>query len=1376
MAGADTAVAATLVALLKGDTLLVSLSDGRRLAEVGFVSGAEALLGALRRDLADCVARGAATDGDESALPWREFSRRLSDSVLPRPLLHALRAASPGLLSLQIDPALAWLAWELALSDVRLTGETLPVMRQIVGEDATQSPAAVSPRRGPLRVLVISGDSAESERATVQALVARLRSMENAAVSVVQARDIRRAELPALAAGDVVHYVGSTEPGDGPPPCWLDGEPLDIGVLASGATAASLVVVQATGQSTDASPAAAALRLATDVCRARTAALLCQTTVGKEAVEFMASFYGSLLRGAMLATAVRDARDAFHRSHGLAALALLRPELYGEGGLAPFGADRRPSAEDAVRQVTAMSVDLVDSTRLLGALGAERYSELLSEYHRRSAEILQGHGGVPDAPQGDDGGMCYFGLPVAREDAAVDALRAGFALIDAVQALGLSVRVGVCTGEVVVRDGQAVGSVVHLAARLQGIAAPGTMAVGESTRRIVRDRFGFQRLEILGRLKGFEQHEACYRALQTHQELSLGGSADAMPRLTPFVGRNSEFAELHEHWSAVRGGTLRLLRIVGDAGIGKSRLVREFKRELGARGHEVFECRCAPEHANSAFRPLIEALRAELRIVPSDQPAALGERLRRLDAGLDDTGDDALALLADLLGIQMPSRHPILDVAAERRRQLTVDLLVALARRRVSGAAGCLLVEDVHWMDPSSAEFLNRLVHAARGQPLLVLVTARSDAIPAWHPRAPVHEMELRGLSPDLSRALVLAACGEERLPSDVVSLIAARTDGVPLYIEESTRMAIEQRQTPGDASAPLAPQVPGTIVDLLNARLDRLGSAKQIAQAGAAIGREFPLPLLRAVLDHPGSPIAGHDLESRLGALQRSGMLLPRDDGAGTRFAFKHALMRDAAYRSLLARDRRRLHQVIATVIADQFADLGQRQPELLGFHHTEAGNDAEALRCWEAAARQSATRSAQLEAIGHVHSALDVLQRMPPGTPRDRQELRLQLLLAARLVATHGYGADRVERAYARALELARALGDGAALQRVLLGLEGFHFMRADFAQARVCVLEAAGYAGPADGGIQRIQTQWALANAQMHQGEMETAVAQMDECLDLYDRLEHRPDAVQDPGVMCLCYSGWSKWQLGFPDEALQRVTRVVQLAERLKHKFSLAEAYGFKAAVQHFRGENRDALESAERAIAICEDGGFAVWLGHARVMRGRALAELGEGAVGIEEMRQGYEQWAATGAVVTTPFYLAMRAEGLALCERHGDALALLRQALAIVERTGERYYEPEIRRLMGRLCWCAAGRDAAVADEAERWLRQALDGARSRGMRSLALRAAADLADLYSALGRPADALSVLQPAFDAITEGRGTRDLVDAERRLAMLRREPAL
>ncbi|MGY4827125.1 ATP-binding protein [Sphaerotilaceae bacterium SBD11-9] len=1367
-----------LTVLAQDGRLAASLTDLQLVARMETIEVAPDELAALKR-------RAEAWPGDRVACTDPSGRHALGDAVcgfgsqllrtlLPAAVAGFLRDTPPRALRLQLDPSLAWVPWELGFDGESFLGEKLRLCRRIVAELPPAQVARPPVLHGALKVLVLTGGARPAS--AMQGLVARLRGIGALAVSAAHVQDLRRDELLALVAStDVLHYVGPTDGCVGPDGSalwWQDGEPLAVGALAALAAVPRLLISQNTAAPMAGAGERTNRAVAMSACRFGLNMLTCESTGdGQNGLEFMLAVYAALLRGAPADEAVRSARAALHSSTGIAALAALRPELYGDGAVV-VNPPRAP-AEDDLRQVTIMSIDLVESTRLLAVLGAERYSDVLAQYHERCAEILQSCGGVPDDFQGDDGAMCYFGVPVAREDAAVQALRAGLELVDAVQRLGLSVRIGVCTGQVVMREGQPIGSAVHLAARLQSIAAPGTIVVGESTRRIVKERFRFQPLEQVARLKGFDEPQPCHRLLGPAQTATRENAAGAggVPQMTPFVGRRDELQALQVHWAAVQGGSLRLVRIQGEAGIGKSRLVREFKRSLVDQGHEVFECRCAPEHVNSAFQPLIEALRGELRIGAHDSPETVLVRLRRVFSRGVEISETDIALLTDLLAIATPSRHPVLDHTAERRRQLTIDLLVLLAQRRVGSTAACMIIEDSHWIDPSTAEYLNRLANAARSLPLLILVTARSDGEAAWHPRFLVHETELSGLSPELSRALVQSTCGEHRLPGDMIHLIAARADGVPLFIEESTRMAVELGVGGGDLGAAGMP-VPATILDLLAARLDRLGSAKQVAQVGGTIGREFSLPLLRAVLEHPGSPIASRDTATQLDALVRAGMLLGKDDGDDARFAFKHALMRDAAYRSLLERDRLRLHQVIASVIGERFPELAERQPELIAFHYTEAGMDAEALRCWESAARQAASRFAHAEAIGHIGHALAVLARAPQSNDRDRLELRLQLPLAARLIATQGYGAERVERAYARAMELAALLGDDAARMRVLLGLEGYHFMRADFAKARAHALDAAALAGKGRANIHHVQTQWALANILMHQGEMEAAVQQMDACRDEYDQLEHHPAAVQDPGVMCLCYSAWSLWQLGFPDQALQRVLDVVVHAERLKHKFSIGEAYGFRAAVQHFRGENRAALDSADRAIELCEEEGFAVWLAHARIMRGRIVADLGDSTAGIEEMRQGYGLWAATGAVVTTPFYLTLRAEGLALAQRPEEGLVLLEQALGIVNRTGERYYEAEIRRLTGALTLQSAARAGLDrAAEAEAWMLQALECAHARKLASLSLRAATSLSDLWLQQGQRAHAIDLLGSARRAVQGGEGTRDLLNAQVRLAALR-----
>ncbi|MFL6693498.1 MAG: ATP-binding protein, partial [Ramlibacter sp.] len=1041
--------------------LAAALTDLGLLARLETVATSDAALLELkgRSDTWPLAAAvGSSTDAED---PVRELGGDLLHQLLPPGIAAFLKDALAGPLTLQLDTSLAWPPWELLWDGDSFLGEKFGLCRRIVAAGMAARAARRAPGHGALKVLLIAGG--KSSTPAISRLNAGLRSMADLAVSVVGATDLPTHELLRLIApSDVVHFVGRVDGRRATGESvlwWWGGEPLDVSAIASLASTPSLLISQDDSPAQGLGPGANRA-VALSASKSGLTVLTCEPVATAHGHEFMLRLYAALVRGAAAADAVRTARIAFHRDAGIAALATLRPELHGQGELVIV--ERRASADDNLRQVTIVSIDLVGSTRLLGVLGAETYSDLLARYHQRCAEIVQAHGGTLDDFQGDDGAMCYFGTPVAREDAAAQALQASLDLVDAMKALGLDVRIGVCTGQVVVRDGQPVGAAIHLAARLQSIAAPGTVVVGETTRRIAKQRFRFEPLQPGILLKGFDTAQVCHRLLGPAP--SASAEARALPD-TPFVGRRDELQKLQAHWDVARTGSLRIVRILGEPGIGKSRLVREFKQLLLADGQAVFECRCSPDHANSAFHPLVEALRRELRL-GANAPAELG--LARLHAMLSRTGtldEGAVALLADLLSLPVPTPHPILEQGAQRRRQLTVDLLVELAQRRVRQAPGCLLVEDTQWLDPSTAEFLDRLATATRARPLLIVVTLRSDTDILWRPRFAVHETELQGLSPELARALVVGACRDRPLPVEVVQRIASRADGVPLFIEESTRMAVElgeDQATPGPGAMP----VPATVLDLLTARLDRLGAAKQVAQVGATIGREFPLALLHAVLQHPESPVRADDPAASLAELVRAGMLLARDDGGGARFVFRHALMRDAAYGSLLDRDRLRLHQVIAGVVSERFGLLVEREPEMLAFHYTEAGMDAPALRCWEAAVRNAASRSAHAEAILHADNALAVLVRMPASVDLHRAELRLQLLLAARLIATRGYGAERVERAYARAMELARLLGDESAAMRVLLGLEACHFMRADFEKARSFVLDAAARAGSGAG----------------------------------------------------------------------------------------------------------------------------------------------------------------------------------------------------------------------------------------------------------------------------------------------------------------------
>ena len=1038
---------------------------------------------------------------------------------------------------------------------------------------------------------------------------------------------------------------------------------------------------------------------------------------------------------------------------------------------------------DDARQLTVLACDLVDSTGLMHRLGDEEYSERLLRYHHRVAAIAQRYSGRADDPQGDDGFMCYFGYPVAQEDAAAQALRAGLALSTAVDDLGLQLRIGISTGPVVIRDGQPVGAVIHHAARLQAAAGAGGVLVGAATRRMAGERFDFCPVVLAAPLKGFDASGAVFR-VQRERPTAGTERFDARHDLTTFVGRGAQLQTLFDHWHTVAGGQRQAVLLRGEAGIGKSRLVREFRQALAAQGHRTLECRCAPEHSGSAFQPLIDLMRRRLQVHEGDEPSVQLQRLRALQVTSGPQADDALALLGSLLSLPaevlppLPAAH-----APEQRRRLTMALLERVALGLADQAPVCLILEDVHWMDPSTQALMQRLIDGPPGQRVMLLLTQRAS--PGDEPAFALPQLALAGLDAASTRELLQGASNGTLHDEALLGWLAERADGVPLFIEESARLAaaLAQRHPAEAVAHSLRQRVPGSLRDLLAARLDQCAQARPAAQVGAALGRHFSRGLIEAVCAHPGWPLPGAALDVQLQALVQAGLLTVQAEGGQPVYAFHHALLRDAAHQSLLARDRRHLHGVIASVLQAAFAPLCQAQPELLAWHHEQAGDQAAALAAWEQAARRATARSAHHEAQGHLHRALALLADgpaadggpapAPVATPALRQatELRLQLLLAGRLMATAGYGAAPLAAVYRRIEALAAALGDAGALHRARLGLEGFHFMRADFAGASALADALVAGLGPVPEPMAWLQAHWARANLLFHTGQVPQALALADHCLAHWGSTAAVSASaaaggglLQHPAVSCHSYAAWALWALGQTDAALARARQAVALAEQLNHPFSLGQALGFLAVAHHFRDETEAGLQAAGRAITVCEAGGFVVWLAHARMLRGRLLASQGDVHQGLQQLTQGMAEWRATGAVVSLPFYQGLQAECLALAGRAGDALAVVDQALAAVARHGERHCAPDLQRLRGSLLW----QGGADADGALAAWSSGLDEARAMQAPGLALRCALPMARHWHRQGAAARAADLLGRYLPPVLAGGASPDTRSAAALLA--------
>lgn len=1020
---------------------------------------------------------------------------------------------------------------------------------------------------------------------------------------------------------------------------------------------------------------------------------------------------------------------------------LPKARLYGDPELRL----RLPASPASRRHVTTLSFDIVGSTRLIGVLGDEAYADLLAEVHRRGAECIRRHGGTPEDPQGDDGVMGYFGHPVAIEGAAVRAVEAGLDLLRQVRELDAAIRIGIATGLVAIKDGQPVGLSIHLAARLQQAASPGALLISSSTQHLVAHAFDLDPMPERLPMKGLDSPEAVYVVRSARHDGHPHRLNRQRPN-SPLLGRQAELERLHTAWHLTRRAKRQLVVLTGEAGMGKSRLVHEFRRQLTQAGVKVLECRCRADASSTPFLSLTEALRRWLDI-RHDEAAdeAIGKLRKTLPPHAQ--GPDALGLLSALLGLTPPAAPANPGVQRQRLLGLLVDWFAAF----VGDQPGCLVIEDWHWADPSMQAFVEHLMGERSGPALMVLVTQRGEAGLATLPAADEH-LALQRLAPEAARALLRHVCADSPLSPGLVDQLALRGDGVPLFLEEAARMALELgADSPGgDLQALVA--VPPSLQDLLTARLDGLGEAKAVAQVAAVLGRQFQRSILSALLIATGRGFDAAALDVRLDALVASGLVAPGGDGE---FAFRHALIRDAAYASLWARDRRRMHEHVVALLRQQDPARSALQPELLAFHLTEAGLHAEAVAQWELAARHATARSAEQESIIHLRRALAALPHMAASAARDRQGLRLQLMLAARLIATEGYGSEAVRTAYLEAERLCDGIGDDGARFKVEMGLEACRFMRAEFEHALAHGRRAAAIAERSGDIKQRLHAHWGLACTLFHQGRLRATMREMDAALAAYTPALHPQFGVQDPGIMCMAYSSWALWELGRPDSALQRIQSAVEMAQAFEHRFSQAVAMSYAVSVELLRGDHDAALARAESCAALCDEGGFPVWLAITRCMRGYLWCQRGQLDDGLREMEVGYALWRKTGAVVSQPLYLALQVEGLLLAGRLDDAADRVEQGLALVAKHGERQLASELTRLQAELAL-----RRGLLHEGEAGLKRAYALALRTHRLGFALRSATTLASLWAGSGRLGRARRLLEPLAARWQEGRDTRDL----------------
>ena len=1031
------------------------------------------------------------------------------------------------------------------------------------------------------------------------------------------------------------------------------------------------------------------------------------------------------------------------------------------------------------RQLTVLFCDLADSTSLARQLDPEDYREVVRLYQAACGSVIQRFDGYIAQYLGD-GLLVYFGYPQAHEDDAQRAVRAGLEMLAAMvplQArlaadndLRLAVRLGIHTGLVVVgamgtggrQEQLAVGDTPNIAARLQSLAAPDTVVVSDATWRLVQ---GYFACDDLGRqfLKGVEAPVQAYRVLAPSGAQSRLDVVS--PRgLTLLVGRETEVAVLCERWALARDGLGQVVLLSGEAGIGKSRLVVVLKEQVADELHIRWECRCSPYFHDSALYPLIELAQRVLQFGRDEAPEV---KLQKIAVALERYGlaqPETVALWAALLSVPLAEPYPPLTLTPQRQKQKTLEAIVALLLALAAEQPVLFIVEDVHWIDPSTLEFLTLLIDQGPAARLLTLLTCRPEFQAPWSFRADLTPLTLQRLPRAQVPQMVRRVAGGKTLPPEVVEQIVTKTDGVPLFVEELTKMVLEsgllqEREDRYELTGPLPPlAIPATLHDSLMARLDRLATVKAVAQLGATIGRTFAYELLQAV-----SPVDETMLQHGLRQLVEAELVYQHGVLPQAIYTFKHALIQDAAYQSLLRSTRQQYHQRIAQMLAEQFPETAETQPELLAHHYTEAGLSEPAIGYWQRAGRQAARRSAHVEAIAHLTKGLELLLRLPETPARAQDELSLQIALGASFVITQGYSATTAERAYARARVLCEQVGDVAQLSRVLFALWGIYANRAEHRTARDLAAELLSLAQRLHNPTTLLVAHHTMGSTLYWLGELPQARDSLEHALALE---AHQPQ-VRDAAATALVarvanygYTAWTLWLLGYPEQARQCNEQALALAHALSHPFSQVVALLYAAMFHLLRREGPAAQERAETELALATAQGFPFWVAGGTIVRGWGLAAQGQAVEGIAQMRQGIAAWRALGASVVLSTYLATLAEVCGQVGQLGDAQHLLIEAQTLVDTTGERYWEAEVYRLQGEWLMQAS---RGKRREAEGRFHQALDIARRQQAKSLELRAAISLARLWQQQGKHLVARDLLAPVYGWFTEGFDTADLQEA-------------
>ena len=913
-----------------------------------------------------------------------------------------------------------------------------------------------------------------------------------------------------------------------------------------------------------------------------------------------------------------------------------------------------------------------------------------------------------------------------------------------------------------------VGETPNLAARLQGLAEPNSVVIAESTRKLVGNLF---ELEDLGAkdLKGIPERVRAWAALR---QASVESRFEAMHAggLTELVGREEELELLLRRWSKAKGGQGQVVLLSGEPGIGKSRLTAALLEHLAAEPHTRLRYFCSPQHTDSAFYPIISQMERAARLAHDDTPQAKLDKLDTLLAQTATAVQDA-ALFADMLSLPNDGRYPALQLEPQQRRQRTLEALLSQVQALTRQAPVLMIFEDAHWADPTSLEAFGRTVDRMARLPVLIVVTFRPEFDPPWIGRPYATAVTLNRLGERDIGAIIDGIIGNKLIPVNVRQDIIERTDGIPLFVEEMTKAVLEA-ESEGDArqTAAAVPfsalAVPASLHASLMARLDRLGPAKEVAQIGATIGREFSHALLAAVVREPAT-----ELQSALDRLIAAGLLFRRGALPNATYLFKHALVQDAAYGTLLREPRRALHARIAATLESTFPEVAENQPELLARHCTEAGQFEKAAVLWGKAGQRSLQRSALVEAAEQITRALNQIATLPATPALRRDQIKLQVALITPLVHIEGYAAPKTKAAAEQArllIEQAEALGepseDPLLLFSMLYGVWAANYvafngdvMRELEAQFRA-LAEKQGTTAPL------LQANRVMGISLLHTGDIVESRKHFDSAMALYDPAEHRPLAMRfgvDARVSILSYRSWTLWLLGYPEAALADIDHALRDAREIGQAATLMFALGNTTFSHFFCGDYAGASAKSDEIVALADQKAALFWKARGMMNGGCVLALTGKAADAVPMITSGITARRSAGSTIYLPFALSHLAIAQAELGQFDDAGRCIGEALTSIETAKEKWHEADANRIAGEIALKSPEPDAV---KAEAYFERALAVARQQQAKSWQLRAAMSMARLWRDQDKVQQARELLAPIYGWFTEGFNTRDLQEAK------------